>query len=169
MTSTKTMRTTMLAALAGVVAVLGLLAGPAGAQTSGPGTSGGALATNDSVASGTCVATNDSVCSGSGSARNDSTSSGEAVAIDGSVASGCSTAIDDSTASGADCAPVRVTTAVTPGPGGGGAGTAARTATTGQLARTGADLDALAASAAASVVMGGVFLALGRRRKPAAV
>ena len=101
MTSSKTMRTTVLAALAGVVAVLGLLAGPAGAQTtnaprSGPGTSGGALATNDSVASGTCVAIDDSVCSGSGSARNDSTSSGDAHAVDGSVASGCSTAVDDS-------------------------------------------------------------------------
>jgi hypothetical protein len=167
MTSSKTMRTTVLAALAGVVALLGLLAGPAGAQTAAsPTVSGGARATNDSVASGTCVATNDSVCSGSGSARNDSTSSGDAVAVDGSVASGCSTAVDDSTASGADCAPVRVTTVVPPGAPG---GTAARTATTGQLARTGADLDALAASAAASVVMGGVFLALGRRRKPAGV
>ena len=62
MTSTK-MRTTLLAALAGAAALLGLLAGPAGAQTAtaGPGTSGGARATTDSVASGTCVAINDSV------------------------------------------------------------------------------------------------------------
>ncbi|HET7718527.1 MAG TPA: hypothetical protein VFK43_01080, partial [Acidimicrobiales bacterium] len=95
-----------------------------------------------------------------GIAEDHSVASGDAVARRGSVASGCSTAIDGSTASGA-CAPVPPAR-VTPGP----AGTAARTATTGQLARTGADLDALAASAAASVVMGGVFLALGRRRKP---
>ena len=145
----------MAIAIAGAAAVIGLLAGPAGAQTSGPSTSGGARATNNSVASG------------SGLADDNSVSSGSAVARRGSVASGCATAIDDSTASGANCAPV--TTVVTPGPGGGAGGTAAGGAASGQLARTGADLDALAASAAASVVMGGVFLALGRRRKPAGV
>jgi len=54
----------------------------------------------------------------------------------------------------------------------GGTGTAAGTLTptaataVATLARTGADLDAMGA-AAASLVMGGVFLALGRRRKPA--
>jgi hypothetical protein len=128
--------------------------------------SGTAVSDNTSVASGSGRATNDSVASGRGIADRDSVASGDAVARNGSVASGCSTAIDDSTASGADCAPVRVVTVATPGGTTPGAGTAARTATTGQLARTGADLDALAASAAASVVMGGVFLALGRRRKP---
>src|SRR5436309_3569018 len=56
MTSSNRVRTSILAACAGVVAVLGLLAGPAGAQTTSQ-TSGGALATNGSVASGTCVAT----------------------------------------------------------------------------------------------------------------
>ncbi|MDQ4090545.1 MAG: hypothetical protein M3163_09610, partial [Actinomycetota bacterium] len=61
-----TLRTAVLAAFAGIAAVLGLLAGPAGAQTAGPNTSGGARATSDSVASGTCVALDDSVCSGSG-------------------------------------------------------------------------------------------------------
>ena len=138
-------RTTMGVALAGLAAVLGLLVSPAGAQvaTSGPGTSGGALASNDSVASG------------------------------------CSTAIDDSTASGADCVPLRVVTTVPPGtPGGGGAATtgggaattaAARAATTAQLARTGSDLDGLAAAAGLSTALGGVFLALGRRRKPTAL
>jgi hypothetical protein len=34
------------------------------------------------------------------------------------------------------------------------------------LARTGADLDGLGAVAFASTALGGVFLALGRRRKP---
>ena len=157
MTSSKR-RTGLGVALAGLVAALGLLAGPAGAQTtSSPTVSGGARATNHSVASGRALA------------DDHSTASGDAVARRGSVASGCSTAVDDSTASGADCAPVRVTTVVTPGPGGPGTGTAAGSAASGQLARTGADLDGLAASAAASLIMGGVFLALGRRRKPTAV
>ena len=117
----------MVVALAGLAAVLGLLAGPAGAQTTSQ-TSGGALATN------------------------------------GSVASGCATAVDDSTASGANCAPVSL--AVPPGGGGAGGGSAAGGASTGQLARTGTDLDAMALAAAATTALGGVFLALGRRRKP---
>ena len=105
------------------------------------------------------------MASGRALADDHSTASGDAVARRGSVASGCSTAIDDSTASGALCAPVPPAR-VTPGPG--GAGPAAGRATTGQLARTGADLDALAASGALAGLMGGVFLALGRRRKPVA-
>jgi hypothetical protein len=96
--------------------------------------------------------------------------SGDAVARDGSVASGCSTAIDDSTASGGPCAPAtapRPPTAGVPGGGGTGTGTtAARAATTGQLARTGAGVEGLGAMAVASTALGGVFLALGRRRKP---
>ena len=74
------LRTSMAIAIAGMAAVIGLLAGPAGAQISGPNTSGGARATTDSVASGTCVAIDDSVCSGSGLAVDDSTSSGSATA-----------------------------------------------------------------------------------------
>jgi hypothetical protein len=87
------------------------------------------------------------------------------VARRGSVASGCATAVDDATASGANCVP---TTIVTPG-GGGGGGTAAGGAGTGTLARTGGDLDGLAAVAVASTALGGVFLALGRRRRPLGV
>ena len=76
----------LLVALGGVVAVLALMAGPASAQTSG-----GAVATDGSVASGDAHA-----------ARG-STASGDATAVNGSVASGCSTAINNSTASGDDC------------------------------------------------------------------
>jgi LPXTG-motif cell wall-anchored protein len=54
---------------------------------------------------------------------------------------------------------------LTPGAGG-GAGTAAGSAASGQLARTGADTGSLAAAAGLTTVLGGVFLALGRRRKP---
>jgi hypothetical protein len=94
------------------------------------------------------------------------------VARNGSVASGCSTAIDDSTASGGVCAPTPAARVTTPTPtatvpgGGGATTTAARSATTGQLARTGADLDGMTAVAIASTALGGVFLALGRRRRP---
>ena len=55
MTTNARLRTSVLAALAAVAGVLGLLAGPAGAQTTSQ-TSGGALATNNSVGSGTCTA-----------------------------------------------------------------------------------------------------------------
>jgi len=83
------------------------------------------------------------------------------------VASGCATALNASTASGAPCPPVGALVVV-PGTGTtGGGGTAAGGAAVATLARTGADLDAMGAAAAASLVMGGVFLALGRRRKPA--
>jgi LPXTG-motif cell wall-anchored protein len=52
------------------------------------------------------------------------------------------------------------------GAGGGASTTAAGGAASGQLARTGADLDAMALAAAATTALGGVFLALGRRRRP---
>jgi hypothetical protein len=166
------LRTSMAVAIAGTAAVVGLLAGPAGAQTSGPGTSGGARATNDSVASGTCVATNDSTCSGSGSATNDSTSSGSAVARDGSTASGCALAIDDSTASGGATSvggatgsapqppcPTGGTTPTTVRPGAGPA-----SPTTGRLALTGSTSQDLAVAAFGALAAGGVLVALGRRR-----
>ena len=172
MTETKMrVRTTMAVALAGVLAVLVLAAGPAGAQRSGPGTSGGALATDDSVASGTCVAIDDSVCSGSGTAVDDSTSSGAAHARDGSVSSGCATAIDDSTASGANCprTPDKDHKDKTPHkarPGGTGGATARpAAATTGRtLALTGASSAELAGFAALALVAGGALVLAANRR-----
>ena len=158
----------MAVAIAGVAAVIGLLAGPAGAQTSGPSTSGGARATTDSVASGTCVATNDSVCSGSGTAINDSTSSGSATARDGSTSSGCATAINDSTASGSPCPPAgpgpTTPTTVRPGttpPGGGGGGTASAPRA---LALTGSSSGELAALALGALAVGGLLVLVGSRR-----
>ena len=164
------LRTSMAVAIAGAAAVIGLLAGPAAAQISGPGTSGGARATTDSVASGTCVAINDSVCSGSGSAVNDSTSSGSAVARDGSVSSGCATAINDSTASGAPCpptgpgpiTPTTVRPGTPPGGGGGGGGTTASPARA--LALTGSSSAELAGLALAALVVGGMLVLVGSRR-----
>ena len=164
----------VLAAFAGVAAVLGLLAGPAGAQTSGPGTSGGARATTDSVASGTCVAINDSVCSGSGLAVDDSTSSGSATARDGSTSSGCATAINDSTASGFPCppagpGPTTVTTRPPAGPGGGTTATTVRagtaTATAARtLALTGSSSADLAGVAVVALSAGGALVLITRRR-----
>jgi hypothetical protein len=82
----------LLAVVAGLVGMVAFLAGPASADAGSqdPLTSGGAFASDGSVASGTAVAIRES------------TASGDAVAIDGSVASGCSTAVRESTASGAD-------------------------------------------------------------------
>jgi hypothetical protein len=160
-------RTSMAVAIAGIAAVIGLLAGPASAQTSGPGTSGGARATTDSVASGTCVAVNDSVCSGSGTAVNDSTSSGSAHARDGSVSSGCATAINDSTASGAPCPPAGPATTVTtrPGPGGTTATTRPATASAPRaLALTGSSTADLALLALGALVLGGLLVLAGNRR-----
>jgi LPXTG-motif cell wall-anchored protein len=54
---------------------------------------------------------------------------------------------------------------VVPGSGGAGGGTAAGSAASGQLARTGADTAGQTATAVASLALGGVFLALGRRRR----
>ncbi len=159
------LRTSMALAIAGCAAVVGLLAGPAGAQTTGPNTSGGARATTDSVASGTCVAIDDSVCSGSGLAVNDSTSSGSATARDGSTSSGCATAINDSTASGSPCPPAGPgpTTATTrPGTtGGGGGGTASAPRA---LALTGSSSGDLALLALGALALGGLLVAAGRRR-----
>ena len=162
----------MAVAIAGAAAVIGLLAGPVTAQTSGPGTSGGARATNDSVASGTCVAIDDSVCSGSGLAVDDSTSSGSAIARDGSVASGCATAIDDSTASGAPCPPATTVTTrpptpttrppgITPTTARPGAPTAAAGRT---LALTGTSSAELAGLAGVALAAGGVLVGISRRR-----
>ena len=158
------LRTSVAVAIAGVAAVIGLLAGPAGAQTSGPSTSGGARATTDSVASGTCVAVNDSVCSGSGTAVNDSTSSGSANASGGSTSSGCATAINDSTASGSPCPPAAgaTTTTVRPPTGGtppGGTASAPRS-----LALTGSSSGDLAALAMAALAVGGLLVLVGSRR-----
>jgi LPXTG-motif cell wall-anchored protein len=75
-----------------------------------------------------------------------------------------------STASGA-CAPAAIVAAKAPSavPAAGvtaaKAGTAAAAAAGGQLARTGTDARDLATAAGLSMAMGGVFLALGRRRK----
>ena len=86
-----------------------------------------------------------------------------------SSASGCSTALVASTASGA-CAPTaaaRVTTVVPVTAGAARPGSAAATAGgAATLARTGADTRGLATTGALSGVLGGVLLALGRRRKP---
>ena len=165
------LRTSMAVAIAGIAAVIGLLAGPASAQTPGPGTSGGARATSDSVASGTCVAIDDSVCSGSGLAVDDSTSSGSATARDGSTASGCSTAIDDSTASGFPCPPAgpAPTTATTrPGTTGGGGGTTTGGGGTASapraLALTGSTTSDLAVLALGALALGGLLVLAGNRR-----
>jgi hypothetical protein len=83
------------------------------------------------------------------------------------VASGCATAVDDSTASGA-CAPTaRRASPDTEATKRRGATTTAgaRGAATATLARTGADVGDLGASAVAATALGGVFLALGRRRQ----
>ncbi len=159
------LRTTLAVALAGAAAVLSLAAGPAGAQTSGPGTSGGARATSDSVASGTCVAIDDSVCSGSGLAVDDSTSSGSAIARDGSTSSGCATAINDSTASGAPCPPTGPATTVTTRPGGTTATTRPATASTPRaLALTGSSSEELAGLAVLVLALGGVLVLVANRR-----
>jgi hypothetical protein len=165
----KRVRTTMAVALAGVAAVVGLLAAPAGADSSGYHTSGGARATDDSVASGRCVAIDDSVCSGSGLAVNDSTSSGSAVARDGSVSSGCATAVDDSTASGAPCpeAKKKLAKDKDKAPHGVGGATAARpaAATAGRtLALTGDSTATMAALAALALVVGAAMVVAGARR-----
>ena len=153
------LRTSMAVAIAGLAAVLGLLAGPASAQTVGPNTSGGARATTDSVGSGTCVAVNDSVCSGSGSAVNDSTSSGSSNARDGSTSSGCATAVNDSTASGSPCPPAgpNPTTPTTVRP-----GTPSPSAPR-SLALTGSSNAELVALAAGALALGGLLLLVARR------
>jgi len=175
MTETKMRaRTTLAVALAGVAAVLGLLASPAYAQAPTSQTSGGALATSGSVASGTCVASLDSTCSGSGRAIGDSTSSGSAVATGGSVSSGCATAVNDSTASGAPCPPTRPpgtpgttvppgTTATTrPATAGPAPASAARS-----LALTGSGTTDLAGLAVLVLALGGVLVLVGGRRPTA--
>ena len=162
------LRTSMAVAIAGIAAVIGLLAGPASAQGSGPGTSGGARATSDSVASGTCVAIDDSVCSGSGLAVDDSTSSGSAIARDGSTSSGCATAIDDSTASGFPCPPAGpgpTTVTTRPGPGGTTATTRPGTASAPRaLALTGSSTTDLAVGALGVLALGGLLVLAGNRR-----
>jgi LPXTG-motif cell wall-anchored protein len=160
--------------LGGVAATAGLLAGPAGAQTAGPGTSGDALATSDSVGSGGCVATGGSVCSGTGRAANDSTSSGDAVAVNGSVSSGCATAVNDSTASGAPCPPDTtvhkpvphrdvVSRPGAPAP----ARTAARATPTASLARTGSSTGELAAAGALALLAGAGLVRASRKEHSA--
>jgi hypothetical protein len=166
----------MAIAIAGAAAVIGLLAGPAGAQTSGPSTSGGAVgrpgfqagASTGSVASGTCGDVNDSTCSGSGTAGTDSTSSGSAGAALGSTASGCASAVNDSTASGSPCpGPVVVTTPTTVRPAtptsGGTTGGSSTASAPRALALTGSFSGPLAAVALAALALGGVLLVASRR------
>src|SRR5437763_9357448 len=109
-----------LVALGGAVAVLALLAGPAGAQTTTtvfpPNIPAGSTAIDNSVSSGTAFA------------QRNSTASGDAVAVDNSTASGCADAARNSTASGDDCGPTTTvragaTTTTTRAAGGGGATT----------------------------------------------
>ncbi|MEW6154401.1 MAG: hypothetical protein AB1673_10500 [Actinomycetota bacterium] len=147
-----------------VVLLMMLVAGPAGAQTSG-----GATAEHGSVASGTAHAENGSTASGASHAENWSTASGQAHAHDGSTASGCSRAEDGSTASGADCPrhvppphqpphqPPHVTpTTVRPA-----------AATPARLALTGTWTAPLAAMAGLSVALGSALQLVGRgRRRP---
>ena len=158
-----------LVALGSAVAVLALLAGPASAQQ----TSGGATATDGSVASGDAHAS-----------RN-STASGDATAINNSTASGCSTAINNSTASGDDtCGPTttRPTTATTRPPagggttggttgGGGGAGTTtagpATATTAARLAFTGSWSAPIAAMAALAIALGAWLLVAASDRRRA--
>jgi hypothetical protein len=104
MTTKRRATMSLLAVVAGLVGMVAFLAGPAAADDAthhGDGHSSGHG--HDGLASGGAFASDGSVASGSAVAINDSTASGDAVAIDGSVASGCSTALRDSTASGADC------------------------------------------------------------------
>jgi hypothetical protein len=151
--------------LAGIAGATFLLAGPAGAQTSG-----GATAVNDSVASGACVATNDSTCSGSGRATGDSTSSGSAVAVDGSTSSGCASAVNDSTASGGPCPPATTATTRPVATGGGGttARPAASTATAGRsLALTGSNNGELAGAGALALLAGALLVRSAREDRTA--
>ena len=138
-----------LLALGSVVAVLTLLAGPAGAQTSG-----GAVATDGSVASGEAHAS-----------RN-STASGESTAINNSTASGCSTATNGSTASGDDSCARRTppTTVRPPTPPGGGGGA---TATAGRLALTGSWSTPMIAMAALAIAIGALLVVAGSDRRRA--
>ena len=134
-----------LVALSTTVAVLALLAGPAGAQT----VSGGANASNGSVASGTAQATNGSDASGS------------AVANNGSTASGCSTANNQSTTSGGPCP---TTAAARP------AGTATATpaaATAARLALTGSWTAPMLAMAALAMAFGAFLLVSTSNRRRA--
>lgn len=142
--------------LGSVVAVLTLLAGPAGAQ------SGGAVAVDGSVASGEAHA------------ARDSTASGESTATDGSTASGCSLADNESTASGdgncgrttATTRPGTATTPTTARPGTGtGAATAAPAATAGRLALTGSWSAPMTALALLAVVLGGLMVVAGSDRR----
>jgi len=142
-----------LLALGSVVAVLTLLAGPAGAQTSG-----GAVAVDGSVASGVAHA------------ARDSTASGESTATDGSTASGCSTADNHSTASGdgtcgrttATTRPPQPTTPTTARPG-------TPSATGGRLALTGTWTGPMMGLAALAVVLGALMVVSASDRRRSSV
>ena len=125
-------------ALSTTVAVLALLAGPAGAQT----VSGGANASNGSVASGTATA------------KNGSDASGSAVADNGSTASGCSTANNQSTTSGSPCPTVATPPAAKP------AG-----ATSASLAFTGSWTAPMLAMAALAMAFGAFLLVSTSKRR----
>jgi hypothetical protein len=157
-------RGVLVLAFAAVLGLVALLAGPAGAQTSGTST-----ATGGSVSSGSADATGGSVSSGEANASGGSTASGEATASGGSVASGCSTASNNSTASGGLCPPTTTTTIVTTTTttvGGTTTTTSGVTATTagptpGRLAVTGSEPNRLVQGAMVALVAGLLLVLLG--------
>jgi hypothetical protein len=166
---TKRFSMAMLAASVGALAVLMAPVGPAVAQTGL--TSGGAVATDGSVASGTAEAHDGSVASGDAVAVDYSTASGEAVAVDGSVASGCSTAVDNSTTSGGAC-PVpsivqafSVPVADSPATPAASAPAASAAPAVGTLARTGSSTGPLVAVGVAAVLAGLALVGRPSRRR----
>jgi len=128
----------------GAVAVLALLASPAGAQTTTT-----VIPTNLPAGS---TAIDGSVSSGTGYARGNSTASGDAVAINGSTASGCADAANHSTASGAPCPRPTPPTTARPA-----------SATAARLAVTGFPVE-FAVMAALALALGGGLMVVGRRR-----
>ena len=138
----------------GAVAVVALLASPAGAQTTTtvipPNLPAGSTAINGSVSSGTAYA------------QQNSTASGDSVAINNSTASGCADAVNNSTASGSPCP--GGTTATTRPATGGGATTPAASATAARLALTGSWSGEVALMAALAIALGAGLVVAGRRR-----
>lgn len=128
----------------GAVAVMALLASPAGAQTT-------AVPTNLPAGS---TALNGSVSSGTGYANQNSTASGDAVAINGSTGSGCADAVNNSTASGAPCPPAAPPAKPA----------APATPTAARLALTGSGTVQMAGMAALALALGAGLVMASRRR-----
>ena len=147
---TRTRRAGAFLVALGAVAVLALLANPAGAQTSG-----GAVAQNGSVASGSGNANQNSTASGNAVATNGSTASGCSNANNNSTASGGSTAANNSTASGAVCPSSGGTTPTTARP---------ATPTSSSLALTGGFSADMAVMAGLLLALGSGIVVLTRRR-----